>query len=141
MPIGSTAKQFAMALKTKRTKTTKKLDALFKAQAPGLVAALRATSPFTGLPEPFLSALSGEGLSPLELDHIHDWDDGQKESVRDTLVAAIDSTPPRKVRFFWELHDGPAELTLIDPSGAGPIKITFFSPRSKVGGGPVFVDV
>ena len=129
MPAGTSWATFNQARLNGVTKTTQALDTLYAARNSALVAALRAASPFGGLPEPFRTALGSQGLSPLELDHIREWPDDQKERVRDAVVAALDSN--LAVRFVWKLHDGGDERTVIRTS-PGTITITFFSPWSKV---------
>jgi hypothetical protein len=112
------------------TKTTQALGALYTERDPALVAALPTASPFTGLPAPFRGALSSLGLSQLELDHIRDWPDAQKERVRKELVRAIGAGD--NVKFVWKLHNGSDERTEIRTTGPGTITISFFSPWSKV---------
>ena len=129
MPAGTNWATFNQARLTGVTKTTQALDTLYAARDSALVAALRTASPFGGLPEPFRTALGSQGLSPLELDHIREWPDDQKERVREAVVAALDSN--LAVRFVWKLHDGGDERTVIR-TGPGTTTITFFSPWNKV---------
>src|SRR3989304_2727725 len=82
MPAGTSWATFNQARLTGVTKTTQALDTLYAARDSALVAALRTASPFGGLPEPFRTALGRQGLSPLELDHIREWPDDQKERIR-----------------------------------------------------------
>ena len=111
------------------TNTTKALEALFRDRPPAVVDALD-TAPFSGLPEPFLGALSGLGLSDEELKHIRDWPDEYKEQVRVAVLNAIKTD--QKVRFAWKLHEANKEGTSVRPDGPGAIKITFFSPWNNV---------
>ena len=130
MPAGTSWATFNQARLTGVTKTTQALDTLYAARDSALVAALRTGSPFGGLPEPFRTALGRQGLSPLELDHIREWPDDQKERIRDAVVTALDSN--LAVRFVWKLHNGGDERTEIRTTSPGTITITFFSPWSKV---------
>jgi hypothetical protein len=131
MPAGTSWATFNHARLTGDTKTTQALKALYTALNPALVAALSTTaSPFTGLPALFRGALSSLGLSPLELDHIRDWPDADKERVRQAVVTAIGAGD--KVEFSWKLHDAPDERTIIRNTAPGVITITFYSPWSKV---------
>src|SRR3990170_6076006 len=142
MPAGTRWATFNQARLTGVTKTTEALDTLYAARDSALVATLRTASPFGGLPEPFRTALGRQGLSPLELDHILQWPDDQKERVREAVVTALDSN--LAVRFVWKLHDGVDERTVIRTSSQGTITITFFSPWSKVrpvAPGDVTIDV
>ena len=129
MPAGTSWATFNQARLTGVTKTTQALDTLYTARDATLVAALRTASPIQGLPEPFRTALGRRGLSALELDHIRQWPDDQKERVRDAVVTALDSN--LAVRFVWKLHDGRDERTEIRTTSQGTI-ITFSSPWSKV---------
>jgi hypothetical protein len=141
MPAGTSWATFRKAASTGDTKTTQALKTLYTALNPALVAALRTASPFTGLPAPFLGALSSLGLSQLELDHIRDWPDAQKEMVRQAVVTAIGAGD--NVEFFWKLHDAAQEQTTINIA-PGVITITFYSPESKVrlvGPDDVTIDV
>src|SRR3989304_7971323 len=128
MPAGTSWATFNQARLTGVTKTTQALDTLSAARDSALVAPLRTASPFGGLPEPFRTALGRQGLSPLELDHILQWPDDQKERVREAVVTALDSN--LAVRFVWKLHDGVDERTEIRTTSQGTI-ITFFSPWRK----------
>ena len=130
MPAGTSWATFNQARSTGVTKTTQALGTLYTARDPALVAALPTASPFTGLPAPFRGALSSLGLSQLELDHIRDWPDAQKERVRKELVRAIGAGD--NVEFSWKLHDAPDERTIIRNPDPGVITITFYSPWSKV---------
>ena len=141
MPAGTSWATFNQARLKGITRTTQALDALFAARPAALVAALQ-TGPFTGLPAAFRTDLSGRGLSNLELDHIRDWPDGQKDRVRAAVKNAISTN--LTVRFVWKLYNGAREKTIIRPSGPNAITITFFSPWSKVrptGPNDVTVDV
>jgi hypothetical protein len=122
MPAGTSWATFNQARLSGVTKTTQALGALYTERDPALVAALPTASPFTGLPAPFRGALSSLGLSQLELDHIRDWPDAQKERVRKELVRAIGAGD--NVKFD--------ERTEIRTTGPGTITISFFSPWSKV---------
>lgn len=157
MPTGSTPRELARAIETRSTKTTRALKKLFTNPA-----RLRGTADFNRfrqnnalnavldannkrqLPNWARNRLSADSptLSALELQHIGEWPDGQKNDVRRALVDAIQNS--RTVKFFWELHDvaGQDELTLIDdPDSTGGITITFRSPRRNVQGGNVTVKV
>ncbi len=79
-------------------------------------------------------------MSPLELAHIGEWPDDQKNRVREALIKAIKT--PLPLKFFWEVRPGPDEVTLLeDPDMTGGITITFRSPERNVRGGDVTVDV
>ncbi len=124
------------------TNTTQALDALYRAKPAAVVAALSATSPFGGLPDPYLTALRQRGLSTEELEHIRDWPDSDKERVREAVLNAINTN--QTVHFAWKLHTGSKERTTIRTTGPGAITITFFSPWSNVrarGRDDVTVDV
>ncbi len=124
------------------TNTTQALNALYRARPAAVVAALSATGPFGGLPDPYLTALRQRGLSAEEVKHIRDWPEGDKERVREAVLNAIKAK--RKVHFAWKLYDGSKETTTIRTAGTGPITITFFSPWSNVravGRDDVTVDV
>ncbi len=112
------------------TRTTQALDALYRARPAAVVAALSTTSPFGGLPDPFLSELKQRGLSTEELDHIRDWPDSDKEQVREAVLNAISTN--QRVRFAWKLYDESKESTTIETADSGAITITFFSPWSNV---------
>ena len=142
MPSGSTPREFARAIQTRRTKTTRALDRIFtnpgRHSTHANFAQLRIAHVLNTLPAWARARLPN--LSPLELVHIDSWPNDQKNRVRASLVTAIQSN--RKVRFFWELHSGLTEVTVIDdPDPQGGITIIFRSPRSKVRGGSVTVDV
>ena len=112
------------------TNTTKALDALYRARPAAVVAALSATGPFGGLPDPFLTALRQRGLSTEEVKHIREWPDKDKKRVREAVRNAINAN--RTVHFAWKLYDGDKETTIIRTAGQDPITITFFSPWSNV---------
>jgi hypothetical protein len=76
--------------------------------------------------------LGPKALDGPDLDHIDDWPKEQKELVRGKIAEAINNARSG-VHFFWELHDGTNEITVIqDPDVSGGITITFRSPRSKI---------
>jgi hypothetical protein len=146
MPVASTPRQLARAIRTRSTRTTKALKQLFTNPGQHL-----GTADFNRLDTPHaLDAVNGQlpawaqnrlsTLSPLELSHIGSWPDEDKERVREALVKAVKK--PLPVKFFWEVHPGPNEVTLIeDPDMTGGITIIFRSPESNVKGGDVTVDV
>ena len=157
MPTGTNPREFAKAIKDRRTKTTRALKKLFTnaKRYQGTADfnrlnrndALNAVVDADGnrqLPNFAKTWLSNDSptLSALELRHIGEWPDDQKNTVRKALVDAIKND--RTVTFFWELHDitGVEELTLIDdPDLSGGITITFRSPRKNVSGANVTVKV
>jgi hypothetical protein len=146
MPVGSTPRELARALRSRSTRTTRVLKKLFTNPAQH-----RGTADFERLKIAHaLDAISGQlpdwarnrlqGLSALELDHIGSWPDEDKERVRQALVTAVEMD--RAVEFHWEVHPGPTEVTIIeDPSMTGGVTITFRSPERNVKGGDVTVDV
>ncbi len=124
------------------TNSTQALNALYRARPEAVVAALSATGPFGGLPDPFLSELKQRGLSTEELEHIGDWPDSDKVRVREAVLNAINTD--QRVRFAWKLQDDSKESTTIETADSGAITITFFSPWSNVravGRDNVTVDV
>ncbi len=146
MPVATTPRQLARAIRTRSTRTTRALKQLFTNPSQH-----QGTADFSKLDTPHaLDAVSGalpgwaqnrlSTLTPLELAHIGSWPDEGKEKVRQALVKAVKT--PLPVKFFWEVHPGSNEVTLIeDPDMTGGITITFRSPESKVKGGNVTVDV
>ncbi len=105
------------------TKTTKALEALFRARPRAVVAALE-TAPFRGLPDRFKGAL--RGLTGEELKHIRKWPDADKERVRVAVRKAIRTN--QTVRFRWKMGEASKERTTIIRDGPRAIKITFYSP-------------
>ncbi len=143
MPVASTPRELAKAVRTRRTKTTRALKKLLT--NPGQH---RGTADFNrltrrnALNRPLRSWARNrlQNLSADELNHIDDWPDEGKEKVRQALVDAILNN--RAVRFFWEVHPGQSEVTLIEnPDMTGGITITFRSPEKNVQGGNVTVKV
>jgi hypothetical protein len=67
-------------------------------------------------------------LSPVELEHIDDWDNDLKEMVRLGIVEAVDNS--RRMRFYWELVHTLVEVTDVDTSGDNDdIIVTFGTPE------------
>jgi hypothetical protein len=132
MPEMTNLRKFITSLQTKQTDTTKTLTTLFskpgRHQTHAHIRDLRTTGALDTLPDWARAELGS--LSAGELDHINQWPSLQKESIRQSLVKAIDSN--RNVLFRWELYGGAAEATDIQDSGAGDIVIMFRSPQSRV---------
>jgi hypothetical protein len=157
MPTGTTPRELTRAIETRSTSTTRALKKLFtnakKHRATADFNRLRQNNALNAvldannqrqLPNWARNRLSAESpnLSALELRHIGEWPDGQKNDIRKALVDAI--VNDRAVKFFWELHDVTSEdeLTLIEnPDSTGGITITFRSPRRNVQGGDITVTV
>jgi hypothetical protein len=131
MPAGSPWATFNKARKTGITRSTKALEELYVAKPAALVALAGKANGFRGLPNAVKTALQGKGLSPVEIDHIKRWPNGQKEDVRKALLNANSSGPGHAVLYRWKLHDGSREITVVD-TGANQTTITFYSPWSKV---------
>jgi hypothetical protein len=136
---------FLKAIRTGKTNTIEALDVLFADPAAVVAhagfAALDAAGAVNTLQPWARTALRGLGLATAELDHIDEWDAGQKELVRQAVVHAAKNGFP--VEFFWQLTDAAAEDIAIVP---GPPKatITFLSPERRVktvGPDNVVVDV
>ena len=102
------------------TNTTQVLNALYRARPEAVVAALSATGPFGGLPEPFQTELKQQGLSAEEPDHIGDWPDSDKVRVREAVLNAINSN--QRVHFAWKLYDDSKESTTTERSAFAPKK-------------------
>lgn len=156
MPEHSTIKAFVNAVKSRRTKPTKVLDALFSKpasyQGTPLLTSLRQPHALDNLPQWARDELGKPGtgtpelaLSNAEFVHINSWPNDEKEKAREALVAAVDGA--RSIAFHWELYDGALSVTQVDGlSGSGPIAVRFLSPRDNVrqGGltyGEVYVDI
>ena len=156
MPEYSSIKAFVNAVKTRRTKPTKVLDALFSSpagyQGTPLLQSLRHAHALDDLPQWAKDELVKPGqsdpelaLSAAELAHINSWPDDEKEKVRAAIVAAVDGA--RNITFLWELHDGALSVTQVDGlAGTGAITARFLSPRANIrkGGttyGEVHVDI
>lgn len=137
MPPTSTIKQFVDALQTRQTKCTKAFDQLFRSPArvknhPSFDKFARAGALRAPLPAWARNELIAAGLGPREIAAINKWPNAQKEQVRRTLVAAVNRG--RRVRFYWELHNGRGEETDAPARipRTGSVAITFRSPQRKV---------
>jgi len=145
MPGASTIRQFVQDLHDRKSNIARVFDQLFgtnpgrhkpptgDADVDKVVAWLKTPGSLPPLSPEARSLLQGLGLSPAELSHIDGWPDGQRNDVRDRLVDAIENDNP--YHFFWELHSGTTEDTVIPPLGGGDI--VFRSPREKVSVGSV----
>src|SRR4030042_5946860 len=148
MPAGSTIRDFITALDDRKSEIAKKLDAC--SQDPTcratILPAIQAWDTSTTVPDVVVNAL---GLTPKEVEHIDDWDAGQKDQIRNKAVIAITSDPQRAMEFWWELHDGAnaqSDTHIDDPGGTAKITVTFLSPRKNVRKSPVtfgevYVDI
>ena len=127
MPPATKMNVFLQAVRERRTNTTRVLDQLFANPGPlgndAHYAAFLSPHHLDSLDGPCTARLSG--LSPAEIAHINNWPKDLKEQVRLALVNAIGSR--QAVSFFWELHDGADERTVIQGN-----TVTFSSPESKV---------
>jgi len=127
-------RKFITSLQTRQTDTTEALTRWFvnpgRHQTHAVTGQLRTANGLNALPSLARTELGNLGLTAGELDHIDQWPNDQKESIRQALVRAIDGN--RNVLFYWELHGGAGEATDIQDSGAGDIVITFRSPQRKV---------
>ncbi len=136
MPPFSTVRTFVTALQSGQTNITRALDRLLTNPGrhrtnPNFASFRNRQAANAPLPPWLRGLLRGEGVSDPEVEHIDAWPDDQKEPVRDKTVEAI--LGDRRMRFFWELYDGPAPDTLIeDPDPTGGITVRFRSPRSRV---------
>ncbi len=130
MPSGTPIRAFIKDLQTRKSEIARKLD-LCSADAAcraKILPAIQAWDPANPPPDIVIDAL---GLKPKEVEHINKWNTGQKNSVRNAAVTAINAT--RGIEFFWELYDDSASGTAInDPGGAAKITVTFLSPRANV---------
>ena len=157
MPEGSTPKVFEAALKERRSKTTKALDAFFANPGQLKTHPIYASDKLKKtnvLSLPLKAWAKNEfvanGVTATKaFKHINQWPAAQKERVRKALVHAIENNV--KLRFFWELYGGAKEATTITPDPlptSGTITIIFLSPQSRVRVstaaetfGEIFVDV
>ena len=156
MPEHSTIKAFVNAVKSRRTKPTKVLDALLSNpasyQGTPLLTSLQQPHALDNLPQWAKNELGKPGqsdpelsLSNAELDHINSWPKDEKDKARDALVTAIVGARP--IAFRWELYDGALSVTQVDGlQGTGLITVRFLSPRDNVRHtgltfGEVFVDI
>ena len=147
MPPGTTFRTFIEAVQTGETNTTKALDVFFN--NPGRHQNhpnrndFKTRHAFDKLPQWAKTAL-GSALSAVELAHVDDWDNAQKDDVRDACDRAIDQRLTA-VKFRWGPGTGPADETVITPpDNAGIIWITFKSARKNIritGADDVTVDV
>ena len=141
-PPMTPARQLLRAIRTGKTDATEALDTLFK--DPGHLQEhlnfpdLDKEGAVDTLQDWATAELRRLGLGMPHFIHIDDWPRDQKEQVRQALVEAI--REERTVTFRWELHDGYAEETRIEPGGTGDVSVTFRSPERKVRG-EVHVDV
>ncbi len=136
MPPYSTLKTFVTSLKTGRTNITESLDRLMTNPGRHLTDAhfadLQVENAFNApLPGWARTALAGCGMSQAEIDHLDVWPDGQKEIVRQQMVAAVRSN--RTIRFFWEMHGGVDAVNEVrEDREAGGTIIVFRSPGHGV---------
>ena len=142
MPEQSSVTSFVTAVKTRQTKTTKRLQHLWDnrtALPPAAVAAINGFLAGTLSYHPALhpdlkdllqnQAYGPNRLSENEVYHIELWPRKDKEIVQDALNgAAADS---KAVGFFWEVYRGKKSRTDVDDS-ADPNRVTFRSPAANV---------
>lgn len=146
MPDDTDIQKIKEALRTGKTDITRALDRLFTNPDPGSPHPLKGHQNFVAMDNggpgilDNLANIPGvdrmlldRGVSPGEIDHINDWPNGQKESVREKLLRAVNDNTP--IHFYWELHHGGKEETDIqDPDQAGEITVTFRSPWANASG-------
>lgn len=135
MPPFSTIRTFVKALQTGRTNITESLDRLMtnpsRHQQHPQFSEITSAQALDTLPAWVRQLLRDHGMTDPEMDHIDAWPNGQKELVRQKVVAAVQSD--RQVHFLWELHDDATPANDIqDPDAAGHITIRFRSPRHGV---------
>jgi hypothetical protein len=159
MPDMSSARTFIQAIQTRTTHTTRTLEQKFFASPTGphpltslpnfddLFDLLTTDGGLSSgvndaLPSKFKAVLNSWGLAAGEIHHLDRWPALQRELVRLALVESISSN--RTIRFFWDLHNGPDEDTVVIIPGAGDLTVTFHSPKWKVrveGPDSIIVDV
>ncbi len=133
MPPGTTIKKFVDALKTRKTVINSALDQLFTESRRHEAYLAELSNPDalnSPVPDWAKAELRKVGLGDVEFAHMNRWPDTHKEAMRKAIVTAIQTN--RHVRFFWELHAGPDNVTDVQDQGTGDITVTFRSPLSKV---------
>jgi hypothetical protein len=156
MPEKSSIRKFIEAVNSGQTKTTKVLNRLFEGKTASYNGAMLADAAHLGQPNSLnqLQAWAKDelrkpgnsdpelALSDADLDHFDSWPPGEKEKVRQALVAAVGPPggPSRDIHFSWALYAGTDSATQLDPpglAGTGDIRVTFLSPNKNVTKSPV----
>jgi hypothetical protein len=140
----TTVQTFIEALRRRQTNTTLGFDAIFTPpyNTQDWLEEIMVEHAFDdALPPKAAKALGRAGLKPAEIAHLNLWPEDQKEAARLAVVQAIQASPQLRVRFFWDLTDGPEPKIEIVTSG-DPYEVTFFTPRSALRqAGPDDIDV
>jgi hypothetical protein len=131
----STIKQFVVAVQTGQTNTTRALTAMLV--RPGRYTsdpnwqAFQQQYCLNTLPGWLRKMLKDNNLSDKEIDHMDEWPDEEKETLRLALVAAIQAN--RNTVFSWHLYDGAVSANHVEgANGGGDLQIAFRSPRANV---------
>jgi len=167
MPEDTSIKKFLRSVKTRKTDTTKVLDAIFSDPVSlknlNYHGQLLAEPIYNASLPPWAKTLiqsklgaltQPAGIEPPDpnkvVAHIERWETSQRQAMQNAFVYAIQNG--HIIQFFWELHYGTNEEIIISPDpavdalGQGDvITVTFRSPwknvREEASTGQVYVGV
>lgn len=138
MPMASTFADFIAARNSGRTNTIETLEKIFNQMDTGhphwaWFSQARALD--NPIPANVRAFLEGEGLQPVEIDHLDDWPARQKERIRRRVVNNVLDRDRRTVRMFWRVTMLDGEQTEIDepsPDTDNVIVITTSTPWRNI---------
>lgn len=142
MPPATTVQDFIDALRSRKSKVARAMDALFGTKAArqalqGRMSNAQLQELMDGFPNMMAwgwaqkelhDAVPGLDLGLGDFQHMDQWPHKMlvQQALKDAFLGA------GNIEFFWELYDGTGENTEVQTDAQGNLTVTFRSPRNKV---------